>query len=164
MLASQRVVHHSIIMYNHVVQLCSYSNFADILWYLSKVIKTLGCHRCMCMICHVYSPQHMLISSLLFIFHLAACKLGHIRLRGGSTAHDGQVEICNSNQVWSSVCATGWGDSDAQVACTQLGYSSSGELWATLKGQHSQNYVIIMIIIIIQQLESVSQLQSSSYH
>ena len=53
------------------------------------------------------------------------CTQGAIRLQGG-TATQGRVEICNNN-VWGTVCDDFWGISDAQVACRQLGFATTGE-------------------------------------
>ena len=53
------------------------------------------------------------------------CTQGAIRLQGG-TATQGRVEICNNN-VWGTVCDDIWDNTDARVACQQLGLPSSGE-------------------------------------
>ena len=53
------------------------------------------------------------------------CPQGAIRLQGG-TATQGRVEICNNN-VWGTVCDGGWDNTDARVACQQLGLLSSSE-------------------------------------
>ena len=59
-----------------------------------------------------------------------ACTQGAIRLQGGNTTQ-GRVEICNSNE-WGTVCDDFWGTPDAQVACRQLGFSSTGAVALTL--------------------------------
>ena len=53
------------------------------------------------------------------------CTQGDIRLQGG-TSTQGRVEICNNN-VWGTVCDDFWGTPDAQVACRQLGFSTTGK-------------------------------------
>jgi len=53
------------------------------------------------------------------------CVQGDIRLRGGSNSSEGRVEICNNN-VWGTVCDDFWGTPDANVACRQLGFASTG--------------------------------------
>ena len=58
------------------------------------------------------------------------CTQGAIRLQGG-TASRGRVEICNNN-VWGTVCDDLWGTADAQVACRQLGFTSTGAQALTL--------------------------------
>ena len=57
------------------------------------------------------------------------CTQGAIRLQGG-TATQGRVEICNNN-VWGTVCDDSWGTPDAQVACRQLGFSTTGKISIT---------------------------------
>ena len=54
----------------------------------------------------------------------SGCTQGAIRLQGG-TANSGRVEICNSG-VWGTVCDDFWGAPDAQVACRQLGFATTG--------------------------------------
>ena len=51
------------------------------------------------------------------------CNHGAIRLQGGNDT-SGRVEICNDN-VWGTVCDDLWDNTDAHVACRQLGLPSS---------------------------------------
>ena len=50
---------------------------------------------------------------------------GDIRLIGGSSDSEGRIEICYRS-YWGSVCDDHWDDSDARVACRQLGYPPLG--------------------------------------
>ena len=62
----------------------------------------------------------------------APCMNGDIRLIGGSSDSEGRIEIC-SHGYWGSVCHHHWDDSDARVACRQLGFQPLGlnnkKLW-----------------------------------
>ena len=69
----------------------------------------------------VYS-SHLPLLSLHVVdicMDLTVCLQGAIRLQGG-TDSSGRVEICNNN-VWGTVCNDGWGTSETEVACRQLG-------------------------------------------
>ena len=58
------------------------------------------------------------------ILYMTECSDGDIRVRGGNSTL-GRVEICSEN-VWGTICDDDWDDSDAAVACRQLGYSATG--------------------------------------
>ena len=47
---------------------------------------------------------------------------GMIRLQGGSYSNEGRVEVyCNGQ--WGTICDNGFGSTDAQTICKQLGYN-----------------------------------------
>ena len=50
---------------------------------------------------------------------------GEIRLTNGVNSHEGRVEICLDG-LWSTVCDEFWDESDARVACRQLGFLTLG--------------------------------------
>ena len=47
-----------------------------------------------------------------------------VRLVNGTSARNGQVELCWSNQ-WKAVCDDGWGLEEAITVCRELGYLNS---------------------------------------
>ena len=77
----------------------------------------------------------VICSKLLFIFTFEkghnttsdGCTHGDVRLSGGSKENEGRVEIC-INEVWGTVCDSGWDVADANVVCRQAGFSDTGQL------------------------------------
>ena len=56
------------------------------------------------------------------------CSLGDIRLWGGETEYEGNIEICTNHSVWSAVYDYSWDTDDAVVACKQLNYTDSSKV------------------------------------
>ena len=63
-------------------------------------------------------------------------QVGAVRLRGGSHALEGRVEIYQDGQ-WGTVCDDRWDTLDAKVVCRQLGYSGGTSYGAAQFGQGS---------------------------
>ena len=62
----------------------------------------------------------------MYMFHqgFSDCSEGSIRLQGGNTT-SGRVEICHDN-IFGTICDDFWDNSDAKVACRQLGFPDTG--------------------------------------
>ena len=60
-------------------------------------------------------------------FPFSVCSSGDIRLAGGSLNSEGRVEVCYNHQ-WGTVCDIGWNPVDANVVCSQLGFSKFSKL------------------------------------
>ena len=54
------------------------------------------------------------------------CFDGEVRLVGGETEAEGRVEVCAS-RAWGTVCSAGFGFSESQVICQQLGFQELGK-------------------------------------
>ena len=53
------------------------------------------------------------------------CTDGEVRLVNGSSPHEGRVEVC-VYKAWGTICLNGWGSSDGNVVCNQLGHLPIG--------------------------------------
>lgn len=53
------------------------------------------------------------------------CTEGSVRLVNGANYTQGRVEVC-LNGIWGTVCDDGWGTTEAETVCRQLGLASHG--------------------------------------
>ena len=73
------------------------------------------------------------------------CSDGDIRLIGGNTDNEGNVQICYNN-AWGSVCDDYWGIADSNVVCRQLGFQPYGTTYlhhyikSLFSGSHKYYY------------------------
>ena len=56
----------------------------------------------------------------------ASCSHGMVRLVNGANIYEGRVEVCLQG-IWKTVCDDFWGNSEARVVCTQLGFQGDGK-------------------------------------
>ena len=76
----------------------------------------------------VFANNHVLLLCVLYWIYLAEWKprpySGEIRLSGGTTVSEGNVEIYLNGQ-WGRVCSDRMSSDEANVICRQLGYDSA---------------------------------------
>ena len=60
------------------------------------------------------------------------CTNDDIRLVDGSTNREGRVEVCVDG-YWGTVCGEGWGETEASLVCSKLGFPRLCELKFRLK-------------------------------
>jgi len=53
---------------------------------------------------------------------------GAVRLVGGTSELEGQVEVCTPDMIWSAVCGEVFSLNEARVICKMLGYSQMSRL------------------------------------
>ena len=65
------------------------------------------------------------------VYHKNNCCLfiayGDLWIHGGGNS--GQLQIQNSNGQWAAICDAGFDDDDGDVACRQLGYLRSSNVY-----------------------------------
>ena len=59
---------------------------------------------------------------------------------GGISEKEGRLEVC-FDQRWGTINGNGWTHTDTQVACRQLGYSTSG------MQKYTEGYIAVPKII-----------------
>ena len=52
------------------------------------------------------------------------CSHGDIKLTGGKSSNEGDVQIC-VNGAWGYICDSYWYNSNINVLCRQLGYTTT---------------------------------------
>ena len=95
--------------------------------------------------------QPLFTTLFCYFFTTAPCTNGDIRLRGSTNSYEGRVEICNNN-AWGTVCDDLWGTPDANVACRQLGFASTGKYSTSLNLFQNNlcNYLMYIYYLMVE--------------
>jgi deleted-in-malignant-brain-tumors protein 1 len=78
-----------------------------------------------------------------------ACGDGDLRLVGGNTKEEGRLEVCFGNR-WGTINGERWTHTDTEVACKQLGYSTSDVSYSITERQRhllSQSLPTFMTVV-----------------
>ena len=100
---------------------CSFSKYSGHVNDVQHAIIT-------CQQCKDYMHYHLhthTSSYIAYISCIASCKDGDLKLVGANSENEGRLEVC-FDQRWGTINGDGWTHTDTQVACRQLGYSTSG--------------------------------------
>ena len=108
---------------------CASSNYLTIFQCSFSTIIDSGCTNTNSFDATVYCCKCINIYLLLIIFVADTTRIwnnspfsGMIRLQGGGYPNKGRVEVyCNGQ--WGTICDDGFGSTDAQTICKQLGYN-----------------------------------------
>eukprot|EP00731_Ephydatia_muelleri_P017282 Em0010g380a len=64
-------------------------------------------------------------------YPVSCTQYGGLKLVGGPTPYEGQLQIC-LNGTWMTVCSAGFSVEAAEVACRQMGFGSTGAIFSTI--------------------------------
>lgn len=79
----------------------------------------------------ITSKRRLDLNNILIFFLLVSEEI-QFRLTGGRSSDEGHLEI-NYGGTWGRICGSGFGTSEALVACRHIGYSSVSNLQVQAK-------------------------------
>ena len=108
---------------------CVSSNYLTLFQCSFSTIIDSGCTNTNSYDATVYCCKCIIFSLALVTFFTDTTRIwnsnpfsGMIRLQGGNYSNEGRVEVyCNGQ--WGTICDNGFGSTDAQTICKQLGYN-----------------------------------------
>ena len=92
--------------YNYYVQYCYNGRTAGVKCYSKRIYR----HTCTC---------------ILLLDSTKVCSHGDIKLTGGKSSNEGDIQIC-VNGTWGYICGWHyWNTNNINVVCKQLGYATT---------------------------------------
>ena len=91
--------------YDYYLQYCYNDRTAGVKCYSKRIYR----HTCTC---------------ILLLDSTNVCSHGDIKLTGGKSSNEGDVQIC-VNGTWGYICGWPWYYSNINVVCKQLGYTTT---------------------------------------
>ena len=82
--------------------------------------------------------SEIFIMSISHGFHFIL-EYGDLRINGGGSS--GRLEIEDRSGRWGTICDYGFDDDAGDVACSQLGYDRSSDVYTNRKYTYIQNFI-----------------------
>ena len=91
---------------------------------------------------HMTQKYSMTQTYIMFVRMYNYLEYGDLRISGGGSS--GRLEIQDRSGRWGTICDSGFDDNAGDVACSQLGYDRSSDVYTDRRYVHS--YILMLYI------------------